>query len=117
MARNWTLTHDHVAIRVGDIRRSIEFYRDVLGLELRKAIGDFDNPTMVWFPGVQLVQKTEHDTGEAGWRFAHVAFRSNDVEAAVRELQGRGLKFLPHEPGKPYFFEDPDGVIIELLVS
>ena len=116
MGRSWILTHDHVAIRVQDIRRSIAFYRDVLGLELRKAMPDVDNPRMVWFPGVQLVQKTADDAGEPGWRFAHVAFRVSDVAAAVAELQGRGLKFLPHEPGKPYFFEDPDGTVIELLV-
>ena len=116
MNRAWTLNHDHVAIRVRDIRRSIAFYRDVLGLELRRAVPDADNPTMVWFPGVQLVQKSETDSGEPGWRFFHVAFRVSNTEAAVRDLEARGLKFLPHEPGKPYFFEDPDGVIIELLV-
>jgi lactoylglutathione lyase len=116
MPNDWTLTHDHVAIRVRDIRRSIAFYRDVLGLEIRKAIPDSENPTMVWFPGVQLVQKTDAESGEPGWRFFHVAFRVSDAEAAVRDLKARGLKFLPHEPGKPYFFEDPDGVVIELLV-
>ena len=116
MTRNWNLTHDHVAFRVRDIRRSIAFYRDVLGLEIRKALPDAENPTMVWFPGVQLVQRTEQDAGEPGWRFAHVAFRVTDTEAAVRDLSSRGLKFLPHEPGKPYFFEDPDGSLIELLV-
>ena len=116
MNRAWTLNHDHVAIRVRDIHRSIAFYRDVLGLELRKAFPDAENPTMVWFPGVQLVQKTEQDAGEPGWRFAHVAFRVTDTEAAVRDLEARGLKFLPHEPGKPYFFEDPDGTVLELLV-
>ncbi len=116
MPGNWILTHDHVAVRVRDIRRSIEFYRDVLGLELRKAVPSFEHPSMVWFPGVQLIQKTENDVGEPGWRFAHVAFLVTDTEAAVRELTAKGLNFLTHEPGKPYFFEDPDGSIIELLV-
>ena len=116
MPHNWSVTQDHVAIRVRDIRRSIEFYRDVLGLEVRRALPDLENPTVVWFPGVQLVQQTEQDTGEPGWRLAHVAFRVSDTGPAVRDLQAKGFRFLPHESGKPYFFEAPDGTIIELLV-
>ncbi|MBI3468117.1 MAG: VOC family protein [Planctomycetes bacterium] len=87
--RNGSLRHDHVAIRVRDIRRSIAFYRDVLDLPLERAKPDFENPEMVWFPGVQLVQKTEADGPEAGWRFVHVAFRVDDVERAAADLQPR----------------------------
>ena len=116
MSLNWTVTQDHVAIRVRDIRRSIEFYRDVLGLAVRRALPDLENPTVVWFPGVQLVQTTAQDAGDPGWRLAHVAFRVSDTEAAVRALTEKGIQFWPHEPGKPYFFEAPDGTVIELLV-
>jgi catechol 2,3-dioxygenase-like lactoylglutathione lyase family enzyme len=115
MPNNWSVTHHHLAIRVRDIKTSIEFYRDVLGLELARALPDADNPTMVWFPGVQLIQKTDADTGEEGWRYAHLAFQTVNCAHAVAELQARGLKFLPHEEGKPWFFFDPDGVLIELL--
>jgi lactoylglutathione lyase len=116
MARTWTVSFDHVAIRVRDIRRSIAFYRDVMGLELRRAIPDAENPAQVWFPGLQLIQMSDAETPNPGWRLAHVAFRVSDTAAAVADITARGYKFLPHEPGKPYFFEDPDGVVVELLV-
>jgi catechol 2,3-dioxygenase-like lactoylglutathione lyase family enzyme len=115
MPNNWSVTHHHVAIRVRDIQASIQFYREVLGLELLRAVPDANNPTMVWFPGVQLVQKTEEDKGDEGWRFAHVAFQTVNGEQAAAEMAARGLKFLPHEPGKPWFFYDPDGTLIEFL--
>ena len=86
MARNWTVTHDHVAIRVRDIRRSIAFYRDVMGLELRRAVPDTENPAQVWFPGLQLIQRGDAEPGEPGWRFAHVAFRVSDTSAAVADI-------------------------------
>jgi lactoylglutathione lyase len=115
MSNHWSVTHHHVALRVRDIKASIQFYREVLGLELLRALPDAENPTMVWFPGVQLVQKTDADGDEEGWRFAHLAFQTVNCENAVAAMQARGLKFLPHEDGKPWFFYDPDGTMIEFL--
>ncbi len=115
MPEGWSVTHHHVAVRVQDMQRSIAFYRDALGLPLLRAVPNEEQPQMVWFPGVQLVQKTDADTGEDGWRLAHVAFQTQNCAAAVQAMRDLGLEFLPHEEGKPWFFYDPDGTLIEFL--
>ena len=116
MPKKWNVRHHHVAIRVREINASIEFYRDILGLPLLRTAPDGENPGMAWFPGLQLIQNREESDNAPDWRFAHLGFETNNVEKAVEELRARGLKFQPHEQGRPWFLEDPDGVLIELMV-
>lgn len=115
MPNNWSVTYHHAAIRVRDIKKSIEFYRDTLGLELLRTAPEGENPNMAWFPGLQLIQQDKKSDGESGWRLGHLAFQPTDSEEVVKDLKAHGFKFKPHEPGRPWFFEDPDGVLIELL--
>jgi catechol 2,3-dioxygenase-like lactoylglutathione lyase family enzyme len=105
-------------IPVGDLETARAFYRDVLGLTLL-----WENPASIRFgcgDGSELsVFKrpstvTEHT-------LAH--FEVTDIEAAVRELEARGVTFIDYAegpltttnhiarigPARGAWFRDPDG--------
>jgi catechol 2,3-dioxygenase-like lactoylglutathione lyase family enzyme len=107
---------DHVAVAVGDQQASEDWYRDVLGL--RRAFADEwgDTPVVV----------TSHNGGMAlfkapavpGPLVRHVAFRVDraNFESARRDLAERGIRFEFQDHGAAHsiYFEDPDGLQLEL---
>jgi catechol 2,3-dioxygenase-like lactoylglutathione lyase family enzyme len=107
----------HTGFTVSDIDRSIEFYRDALGLTLhRRQTGTAPYlATITGFPGVRLevallrtpdghgmlellqyvshpAPATERETNRPG--NAHVCFRVPDIHAACEELSRRGVRLL-----------------------
>src|SRR5213083_2193008 len=79
-----------VAQRAADLEESVAFYRDVLGLRL---MGKFDPPGIAFFDlnGTRLFLSN-------GSAPATLYFRVADIEAAHKELMGRGVAFVeePH---------------------
>jgi catechol 2,3-dioxygenase-like lactoylglutathione lyase family enzyme len=107
----------HVGFTVSDIERSVEFYRDVVGLTLyRRFTGTAPYlGTITGFPGatieiallrtpdghgmLELLQyvshpaaATERDTNRPG--NAHVAFKVSDIDSACAELRQRGARLI-----------------------
>ena len=105
-------------IPVSDLDRSKAFYREALGLDVL-----WESPASVRFEcggGTQLSifrrpgTTTQHT-------LAH--FEVSDIEATVRELEGRGVTFLDYDegplqttghiapmgPARGAWFHDPDG--------
>ncbi len=107
----------HVGFTVRDIERSIEFYRDVLGLSLyRRQTGTAEYlATITGFPGVRLeiallrtpdgggmlellqyvshpAPPTERETNRPG--NAHLCFKVSDVHQACEELERRGVRLI-----------------------
>lgn len=113
---------DHVTILCRDLARSRSFYAEALGM----IDGDrppFDFPgAWMWLgdrPVVHLVggrNEGVHGTGS----FDHVAFAATDLAATRARLVQAGIAFRERDvPGRPLhqiFFDDPDGVMIELNV-
>ena len=111
-----------VAQKAGDLGRSIEFYRDVLGLEL---IASFEPPGLAFF---RLGDTRLMLEGSAP--SATLYLRVDDIEATFDELRGRGVAFEdePHvifrdDEGRfgaagqeewMTFFRDPDGNLLAL---
>ena len=117
----------HIAIIVSDYARAREFYVEKLGLpvlrenfradrgdwklDLRLGDGELE---LFAIPGAPPRPSYPEARG-----LRHLAFRVEDVESAVRELEARGI---PCEPIRwdPYtqkpmtFFHDPDGLPLEL---
>jgi catechol 2,3-dioxygenase-like lactoylglutathione lyase family enzyme len=117
---------DHVAIVVGNMDRSIEFYNGVLGLKIHHD-GRKEGGSRKSFLGSSreiLVALTEDENrGKAGVQFvegvAHIAFRVEDVEKASKLLKEKGVEFIEEKidkdgKRKSYHFLDPDGLELEI---
>jgi catechol 2,3-dioxygenase-like lactoylglutathione lyase family enzyme len=100
---------DFITIPTRDVKRSVEFYRDVLGIpqsEFESAEVETSNVTLsFWNPEEEGV---EFQPNTAGF-----ALRVADVEEARKELEAKGVEFL----GETYdsrvclmgFLKDPEG--------
>lgn len=107
----------YTVIYVGDIERSILFYRDVIGIPV-----DYTAPGWVQFKsdGAALVlhPKLENQsiTGEGR---VHITFRVDDLGAVHSALTARGVQFAAPPStvgfGKHATLFDPDGNAIDLI--
>jgi catechol 2,3-dioxygenase-like lactoylglutathione lyase family enzyme len=126
---------DHVLVLTGDIDGTRDFYRDALGLEVG------DRPPLE-FPGYWLYADgvpcvhvadraayTAHSatTGipasppaEGTGSIDHLAFSGDDHDEAVARLERSGIEAkhntVPGVGMRQLFFEDPNGVKIEINV-
>lgn len=120
----------HTMIRVNNLDESLEFYCDVLGMQLlRKKDYPAGRFTLAF---VGYGQESEHtvieltynwDTHEydLGSAFGHIAVGVEDIYKTCQELRGKGAKIV-REPGpmkhggsEIAFIEDPNGYKIELI--
>lgn len=120
----------YVGIQVRDLDRSIAFYRDGLGMQVRsretvpETHGEWaelrspDSPLVLelnWYP-----EGSKHFRGpyRHGDELDHLAFDCEDADVAYRELVARGAKpaLPPFTEGgsRLAFVRDPDGIWIEL---
>ncbi|THV35598.1 glyoxalase/bleomycin resistance/dioxygenase family protein [Glycomyces buryatensis] len=100
---------------VADLERSIEFYRDALGLSITDRT---DEAAMLdaGFGKILLWERADAPPGETG--VMHLTFEVGDIDAAFAEMNQAGVEFL-HLPrtallGQNYemraaSFRDPDG--------
>lgn len=119
----------HTMIRVKDLDRSVAFYTDVLGLEVkRRKVLEKADATLVFLTdadGHHPIELTYNHDGrdyELGNQFGHFAFGVPDMEEARAELAGHGIEFSrgPYTVGGEggsyiAFIKDPDGIEIELI--
>ena len=136
---------DHVAIHVRDMEKSIEFYRDVLGLTLIEAEPGEEICTGAsiapWRHGgkisfcylkgegdrctVELIY--EHDRTEpynvCDLKVPHICFRVKNLDKKAEELKRRGVRFLVENARPKYsdtirridYIEDSEGYRVELM--
>src|ERR1700730_6114276 len=115
---------DHVALLVRDVKRSAQWYIDVLGFERQH--GDvWDVPVFVGkndaaialFP-IRDDQTSKSSSSPAPIRVLHFAFRTNrsNFLKAQQELKDRKIQFefQEHEISHSIYFGDPDGHEIEI---
>jgi lactoylglutathione lyase len=117
-------------LRVGDLDRSIQFYTEILGMQLLRKKEYPDGEFTLAFLGygeerdhtvIELTYNWGVDHYELGGGFGHLAIEVDDVYKAAEEIRNRGGKVI-REPGPMNagttiiaFVEDPDGYQIELL--
>lgn len=115
----------HVSLVVADVRRSMDFYRQVLGLEV-----DDSRPRMsidgAWLKvgaqQIHLLQVPNPDptTGrpEHGGRDRHTAFAVERLDPYIERLEARGIVYSMSKSGRRALFcRDPDGNACELVES
>ncbi len=120
----------HTMLRVGNLERSIEFYTQVLGMQLLRQKdypeGKFTLAFLGYAPESETcVLELTYNWGvehyELGNGFGHIAIEVEDVYQAVEDIRARGGKIIreagPMNAGTTLiaFVEDPDGYQIELL--
>jgi lactoylglutathione lyase len=122
----------HTMIRVGDLKRSVDFYTHLLGLrELRRRDVPDGKYTLVFLgfgdgnasggAEIELTYNYGVDKYEQGSAFGHLAIGVPDVAATCEAVRAGGGK-VTREAGPVKFgttiiafVEDPDGYKIELI--
>ena len=117
-------------IRVGDLDRSIEFYSDVLGMQLLRKKDYPDGKFTLAFIGygpeseeavIELTHNWDTKEYDLGNAFGHIAIQVDDAYAACEQIKKRGGNVVreagPMKHGSTViaFIEDPDGYKIELI--
>ncbi len=124
---------DHVAILADDMDKSLNFWRDALGMELTHLEDVPAEKSVVAFLPVagveiELVQPTTDDSGLArylekrGPGMHHVCLEVDDIAGMLEQLRERGIQLINETPmtglgGRKYAFIHPkstNGVLVEL---
>lgn len=119
----------HTSIFVNDMRESIAFYTEKLGLKLLDGPHHYPGNADMAFVGndwnayVELVYDLEaHPPYALGNRYEHLAVEADgDLQTYVDGLKAKGVKILKdvyRSPGGTRaiaFAEDPNGIPVELL--
>ena len=113
----------HACFTVSDLERSLEFYRDALGL---KPAFDFINQEgrrfgiYLHLGGRNFIELFEGQLGERaeGQSYRHICLEVDDIESTVQMLRERGLEVSDPKLGGDRSWQawitDPDGNRIEL---
>ena len=117
-------------IRVGNLDRSIDFYTNVLGMQLLRKKDYPDGKFTLAFIGygpeseqtaIELTYNWDTDAYDLGNGFGHIALAVDDAAAACETIRQCGGKVVreagPMKHGSTViaFIEDPDGYKIELI--
>jgi lactoylglutathione lyase len=120
----------HTMIRVGNLDRSIDFYTNILGMQLLRKKdypnGKFTLAFIGYGPeseqtAIELTYNWDTDSYDLGNGFGHIALAVDDAAAACETIRQRGGKVVreagPMKHGSTViaFIEDPDGYKIELI--
>ena len=116
---------NHINLNVSDIQRSVKFYQEAFGLEVKF----WEGRRMVFLgsPGahdlITLCQVDKSEPVGAGGvsHFGFALGRKGQLDESVAQIERAGGKLLSrgeHAPGVPYaYFADPDGYVIEISSS
>lgn len=122
---------DHVNIRVADLRATLTFYTDVLGMRCAPVPGDEDMSARAWIfsgdgrPAVHVGSGAlglgfdrSFDAKSGSGVIDHVAFDCSDYEGVRARLASQGVtaRFndVPMAGLRQIFITDPNGILIEL---
>ena len=120
----------HTMLRVGDLQRAIDFYTQVLGMQLLRKTENPEYKYTLAFVGygknpehaeIELTYNWGVDSYEQGTAFGHLALGVPDVYAACEKIKAAGGKVTreagPVKGGSTViaFVTDPDGYKIELI--
>lgn len=120
----------HTMLRVANLEASIDFYQNVLGMQLlRKSDNEAYRYTLA-FMGygpedqtavLELTYNWDVDSYDIGTAFGHIAIQVNDIYDACDRIRKQGGN-ITREPGpvkggttEIAFVEDPNGYKIELI--
>lgn len=124
---------DHIGIAVSNLDDAVKLYKDVMGLELHGTeVVEEQKVKVAFLPvgdtEVELLESTSPEGPIAkfieakGQGIQHIAFRVDNIEAALEEMKEKGMRLIDEKPrygagGARIAFLHPkstNGVLIEL---
>lgn len=114
---------DHNNLNVLDLDESLTFYREALGLQEKKRVVAPDGSFILVYlsDGSSKHQleltwlKERKDAYDLGDNEIHIAFTTEDFEAAHSKHKAMGCICYENKAMGIYFISDPDGYWIEIL--
>jgi len=125
---------EHIGVAVQNIEKSIPLFRDLLGIPLEKVYeSDAIKTKIAFFPlgesTIELIEALDPSSPVAkfiqkrGEGIHHICFGVENVEAALRHFEARGIALLDQKPrrmenGDLIAFLNPkstNGILIELV--
>ena len=121
----------HTMLRVGNLQRAIDFYTQVLGMQLLRTSENPEYKYSLAFVGyeggnpgqaeIELTYNWGTEQYEMGTAYGHIAIAVPDAHAACEQIKAAGGKVTreagPVKGGSTIiaFVTDPDGYKIELI--
>ncbi len=120
----------HTMIRVGDLDKSLDFYTQILGMQVLRRKDYPDGQFTLAFVGygpesesavLELTHNWDTDSYDLGSGYGHIAIEVDDAYEACEKIKSRGGNVVreagPMKHGSTViaFVEDPDGYKIELI--
>jgi catechol 2,3-dioxygenase-like lactoylglutathione lyase family enzyme len=111
---------DHVGLTVANVGQSLDWYRDLLGLQRvhEDVWGEFPAVLEANGSGVALFPRTDGHPVTQDDPLRHVGFRTSRVglESARTELRGRDIAFEEGDYGIAWsiYLSDPDDYCVEI---
>lgn len=124
---------DHIGVAVKNLDEAVSFYENILGLKASGTeVVEEQKVKVAFLPvgdsEVELLESTQEDgpiakyIAKNGEGVQHIAYRVDDVEAAIAEMKAKGIRMIDEKPrygagGARIAFCHPKstfGVLIEL---
>ena len=120
----------HTMLRVGDLKRSVDFYTNVLGMQVLRQKDYPDGRFTLAFVGygsedkesvLELTHNWDTAIYDLGNGYGHIALEVDDAAKACDDVRKRGGKVtreagpMKHGTTVIAFVEDPDGYKIEFI--
>jgi glyoxylase I family protein len=118
----------HVAMRVRNIEKSVDFYVNSLGLKKAKEWGEVGNRAIMFDAGngnyIEVFEGLTEDRGSD--QIIHFALRVDNCDQITEQVRAAGATIttepkdvdIPTNPQYPVrisFFKGPDGEVVELF--
>ena len=114
-----TLKLNHLHIKTKDPQQTVKFYVDVLGAKIVNQSPRGGYRLDLHGLSLNVTKFLEDQTREQKYGMEHIAIDTDELDALVEKLKGRGINILEQTVvsggRRVCFFEGPDGVQLEFI--
>ena len=111
---------NHLTYNVADKERALRFWEEVLGV--KQIPSQVENDAVIWLqlPSGTMIHLSENPDAPSEPPH-HGAFEVDDIEAAAKDLQAKGVRCSPistrNDGQRSFKLSDPDGNVIEICTT